>query len=79
MAVTLSDSSGTVVAMGTTDADGRLAGLASGLGVGRYTLAWRVGGTLVDEVAVTLSLGEERHYHVPLLASPVAVVTYLGV
>lgn len=78
VAVTVFDEEGKVVASATTGADGRVAPLADGLAPGRYTIAWDTRGPFVRSVAATVDLAEERHYHVPLLASPVAAVVYLG-
>jgi 5-hydroxyisourate hydrolase len=79
VAVTVADAEGTTVAAGITDAEGRSADLAVDLPAGTYRIGWRTGGGFIREVAVTVHLAEERHYHVPLLASPVSAVTYLGV
>jgi 5-hydroxyisourate hydrolase len=76
--VTVADAEGTTVAAGLTGLDGRCADLAAGLPVGVYRIGWRTDGVFIQEVSVTVHLGEERHYHVPLLASPVSAVTYLG-
>ncbi len=71
---------GAPVAVGVTDANGRVDTLASDVAVGRYRLRWDLSeraGFLV-EVAVVVELAEDRQYHIPLLASPVAAVSYLG-
>jgi 5-hydroxyisourate hydrolase len=77
--VTVSDDDATVVASAVTDAAGRIADLADGLPAGTYRIGWSTGGDFLLEVSVTVRLLDERHYHVPLLASPVAAVAYLGV
>ena len=72
---------------GSTDADGRLSGLApDGLAPGRYRLTFDTGGYhrrtgqegFFPEVVVCFQVGAERHYHVPLLLSPYAYSTYRG-
>lgn len=78
VAVTVVDATGTTVASAATDAEGRIADLAGDLPAGRYQIRWYVGGRFLQEVAVSVDLSEPRHYHVPLLASPVSAVTYLG-
>jgi|SRR5437016_3079836 len=76
-----------VVAEAVTDADGRVAQLATGLGGGVYRLVFDTGtyfsatGTAAfyPQVVVTFQLsGLEQHYHVPLLLSPFAYSTYRG-
>jgi 5-hydroxyisourate hydrolase len=76
--VTLRDESGTIVARGATDNYGRVAGLAEGLAAGDYQLTWHSDGDFLVAVSATVRLSEDRHYHVPLLASPVSGVVYLG-
>jgi 5-hydroxyisourate hydrolase len=76
--VTVVDTGGTTVASAVTDAEGRITDLAGDLPPGRYHLRWDTGGRFLQEVAVGVLLSEERHYHIPLLASPVSAVTYLG-
>lgn len=71
---------------GTTDADGRIAALGAGLEPGDYRLVFDTGGyfaerdveTFYPEVSITFRIGEQRHYHVPLLLSPFAFSTYRG-
>jgi 5-hydroxyisourate hydrolase len=86
--VTLSAASNdSVVVRARTDADGRITdGLGGMLAPGVWTLSFALGpyfmrketpGCLVN-VDVTLLLNEERHYHVPMLATPNAATTYLG-
>lgn len=81
------------LAEGVTNADGRAdAPLLEGPGfrTGRYQLVYQVadyfraqGVTLpeppfLDEVTLGFGLGEDRHYHVPLLVSPFGYTTYRG-
>jgi 5-hydroxyisourate hydrolase len=81
------DADAAVVAEAVTDADGRVAKLAAGLGGGVYRLVFDTGryfaasGTAAfyPQVVVTFSVrGPEQHYHVPLLLSPFAYSTYRG-
>jgi 5-hydroxyisourate hydrolase len=81
--VQLLDSTGSALADGVTDDDGRVAPLGSELGAGSYTLRFDVAAYQPDgfypEVAVTFTVAEgERHYHVPLLLSPYGYSTYRG-
>jgi 5-hydroxyisourate hydrolase len=81
--VELQDASGSTVAAGVTDDDGRVASLADGLVAGPYTVRFDVAayqpGGFYPEVAVTFSVAEgEDHYHVPLLLSPFGYSTYRG-
>jgi 5-hydroxyisourate hydrolase len=70
-----------------TDAQGRITGPIGGmLAPGSWTLSFAVGSFYRERqgagcmgtFAVTLLLAEERHYHVPLLATPNAATSYLG-
>jgi len=79
LAVTLADAEGAVLARGRTDERGRVEDLATGLAPGRYRLTWATGAPFLAEVAATVDLAEERHYHVPLLLSGASAVVYLGV
>ncbi|MGN2635592.1 hydroxyisourate hydrolase [Nocardia takedensis] len=71
---------------GSTDADGRVARLADDLTPAVYRLVFDTGGyfaqqridTFYPEVSISFAVGEERHYHVPLLLSPFAFSTYRG-
>ncbi|MDQ2728481.1 MAG: hydroxyisourate hydrolase [Actinomycetota bacterium] len=78
LAVSVHDESGELMGQATTDDEGRVASLAIGLAPGRYRISWRTGGAFLTAVAVTVELGGDRHYHVPLLASGASAVTYLG-
>ena len=68
---------GDVVASDETDADGRIASLASDLEAGDYALVFVPPSPFFREVALTVAL-EDGHYHVPLLVSPYSCVTYRG-
>jgi 5-hydroxyisourate hydrolase len=70
-----------------TDDDGRVRDLApDGLEPGVYRLAFATGAYFAatgqagfyPEVAVSFTVADERHYHVPLLLSPYAFSTYRG-
>ena len=78
---------GVVWAREVTDADGRV---VNGLGgvvemglwritfaLGEYFGAQDIAGAM-SVLDVTLSLNEDRHYHVPVLATPNSATTYLG-
>jgi len=73
-----------LVGSGRTDPDGRLAGLASGLGPGVYRLVFETGqyfgahGHLFRRVSLEVALTERRHYHVPLLLGPFSITSYSG-
>ena len=85
-------SDGTELARTTTNADGRtdsplLEG--SGFQVGTYELHFDVGSYFADVpgapdppfytvVTIRFSLGEDEHYHVPLVTSPWSYTTYRG-
>ena len=82
-----------LVASATTGADGRtekpLLDGATYL-AGRYELEFLVGDyfaatgaergdpPVLDEVVIRVTLGEDPHYHVPLLVSPWSYATYRG-
>jgi 5-hydroxyisourate hydrolase len=69
-----------------TDADGRIADLGEGLVPGVYRLRFETGGYFAErgvpafypEVTIAFTVGDESHYHVPLLLSPFAYSTYRG-
>jgi 5-hydroxyisourate hydrolase len=63
-----------------TDADGRIAELASAaLEPGEYRLLFDVGGEFFRRIELTLSIADPtRHYHVPLLVAPYSCTTYRG-
>jgi 5-hydroxyisourate hydrolase len=71
-----------VLATVRTDADGRAAP-HDGLAAGSYELVFAVGehfghAAFLDRVPVRFRIGEDAHYHVPLLASPWSYSTYRG-
>lgn len=84
--VTLCDADGVEVASARTDANGRVPVLADALAAGVYRLRFATGAyfaaqaveTFYPEVVLAFTVGEERHYHVPLLLSPFAYSTYRG-
>jgi 5-hydroxyisourate hydrolase len=80
--VHLLDASGHGLADAVTDADGRVASLGGELAAGTYTLRFGVAVHQPDgfypEVAVTFTVADESHYHVPLLLSPYGYSTYRG-
>jgi 5-hydroxyisourate hydrolase-like protein (transthyretin family) len=66
-----------VVAMGETDADGRVAELASGLEPGRYEIVFWPPSPYFTRVELEVELGS-GHHHVPLLVSPYGCASYRG-
>jgi 5-hydroxyisourate hydrolase len=75
------------LAAAATDADGRVRELApEGLEPGTHRLVFDTAAHFAatgqtgfyPEVAITFSVTDERHYHVPLLLSPFAFSTYRG-
>ena len=86
--VALSGPDGTIIAMGETDADGRVASLGPDtLPAGEYRLEFQTGGyfaaaarsTFYPRVTIDFVVVEpDEHYHVPLLLSPFAYSTYRG-
>ncbi|MBF6211287.1 hydroxyisourate hydrolase [Nocardia puris] len=85
VAVTLFSGTETV-GSGVTDCEGRIAALGGELAPGVYRIAFESGDyfarqrveTFYPEVAISFTVGGERHYHVPLLLSPFAFSTYRG-
>jgi 5-hydroxyisourate hydrolase len=68
-----------LVSLRETDENGRIAELADGpLEPGLYRLVFYVDGGFFEKVELELALVEDAHYHVPLLVSPYACVTYRG-
>ncbi|ORA55245.1 hydroxyisourate hydrolase [Mycobacteroides franklinii] len=86
--VTLLDATGSELASGTTDSDGRIAELAgSVLAAGRYQLVFDTGTWFSDnaiegfypEVIISfVADGTAGRLHIPLLLSPYAYSTYRG-
>jgi 5-hydroxyisourate hydrolase len=83
----ISASDGSVLATAVTDADGRIAdGLGGVVSPGRWRLSFDLGAYyaaqqiagVLSTLEVTLFLDEERHFHVPVLATPNSATTYLG-
>jgi 5-hydroxyisourate hydrolase len=66
-----------LVSEGSTDDDGRIAGLAEALEPGRYRLVFHPPSPYFRRVELEVELGE-GHHHVPLLVSPYACATYRG-
>jgi 5-hydroxyisourate hydrolase len=68
-----------LISLQETDEDGRITNLFErDFRPGEYRLAFYVEGGFFEKVELTIALVEERHYHVPLLISPYACVTYRG-
>lgn len=75
-----------VVAIGETDADGRLALGPERLEPGEHSLTFDTGAYFAAQavtsfhprVTVAFTVGDEPHLHVPLLLSPFAYTTYRG-
>jgi 5-hydroxyisourate hydrolase len=70
------DSTGTLVADGLTDEDGRIRELADTEG-GVYRLVFHPPSPFFKKVELTVVLGE-GHHHVPLLISSYACASYRG-
>ena len=66
-----------VVGSGETDADGRIARLASDLPPGRYEIMFWPPSPFFARVELEVEL-EEGHYHIPLLVSPFGCASYRG-
>jgi 5-hydroxyisourate hydrolase len=66
-----------VVGSGETDADGRIAELASGLEPGRYELVFWPPSPFFTRVELEVELAD-GHHHIPLLVSPYGCATYRG-
>ncbi|GAA0743132.1 hydroxyisourate hydrolase [Dactylosporangium roseum] len=79
--IRLETAGGAAVGAGYTDADGRLRFDAPG--PGRYrlvfdTAAYHGPDAFFSEVAVSFTVIDDRHHHVPLLLSPFGYSTYRG-
>ena len=68
---------GALVASAATDADGRIAELASGIDIGEAELVFHPPSPFFTRVALHVVLGE-GHHHVPLLVSPFGCASYRG-
>jgi 5-hydroxyisourate hydrolase-like protein (transthyretin family) len=66
-----------VVGRGTTDGDGRIRELASGLAPGTYRLVFEPPSPFFTRVALDIEVGDGAH-HVPLLLSPYGITSYRG-
>ena len=66
-----------VLASGTTDADGRIRELASGLDPGRYALVFWPPSPFFTRIELEVELAD-GHYHLPLLVSPYGCASYRG-
>jgi 5-hydroxyisourate hydrolase len=80
---------GAVLGSGSTDADGRvkdIAGAGTKLSGGEYSLTFSVTDyfrtssreCFYSDIVVTFNIGDDAHYHVPLLVSPFGYSTYRG-
>ncbi len=76
-----------ILATGVTDDDGRVSDLGpQRLDPGSYRLRFNTGGyfaetgaaTFFPEVVITFEVGDEQHYHLPLLLNPFGYSTYRG-
>jgi 5-hydroxyisourate hydrolase len=86
--VALGAPDGTIIALGETDADGRVSDLGpERLPAGDYRLEFQTGAyfassgrsTFYPRVTVEFIVADaDSHYHVPLLLSPFAYSTYRG-
>jgi 5-hydroxyisourate hydrolase len=66
-----------LVTAAETDADGRIAELASDLEPGVYRLLFRPPSPFFKGIGVEVAL-EDGHYHIPLLVSSYGCTTYRG-
>jgi 5-hydroxyisourate hydrolase len=84
--VSLESATGTVLATGVTDADGRVGDLAADVPLGEHRIrfdtgAWFAGqgvAAFYPEVVVAFTVDADEHYHVPLLLNPFGYSTYRG-
>ena len=79
--VSLHDETGEIVAIGTTNTDGRVPDLGpDALPAGVYTIVFDTSSlsTFYPNVTITFTVSDQSHYHVPLLLSPFAYSTYRG-
>jgi 5-hydroxyisourate hydrolase len=66
-----------LVAVGTTEADGRIRELAEELEPGAYRLVFHPPSPFFTRVELQVQL-EDGHYHVPLLVAPYGCASYRG-
>lgn len=68
-----------LISLQETDDDGRIAELGETVDPGEYRLVFYVEGGFFEKVELTIAIPDPAaHYHVPLLISPFACVTYRG-
>lgn len=68
-----------LISLQETDDDGRIAELGETVDPGEYRLVFYVEGGFFEKVELTIAIPDPAaHYHVPLLVSPFACVTYRG-
>lgn len=68
-----------LISLQETDDDGRIAELGETVDPGEYRLVFYVEGGFFEKVELTIAIQDPAaHYHVPLLISPFACVTYRG-
>jgi 5-hydroxyisourate hydrolase len=68
---------GRLIAGGTTNDDGRIPELGTGLAPGMYALVFHPPSPFFRRVELEVELGN-GHYHVPLLVSPYSCASYRG-
>jgi 5-hydroxyisourate hydrolase len=68
---------GALVGTGTTDADGRIAELGTGLEPGEHAIVFHPPSPFFRRVQLDVELGD-GHHHVPLLVSPYSCASYRG-
>ena len=85
--VTVLSPAGTELGTGVTDHDGRVPDLGTGpLPPGEHRLRFATGEWFAElgvtafypEVVIAFTVGDEDHYHVPLLLNPYGYSTYRG-
>jgi 5-hydroxyisourate hydrolase len=68
-----------LVSLQETGDDGRITDLMErAFAPGEYRLVFYVDSGFFEKVELTVALVEDRHYHVPLLVSSYACMSYLG-
>ena len=68
---------GRLIAGGTTNDDGRIPELGTGLAPGMYALVFHPPSPFFRRVELEVELGN-GHYHIPLLVSPYSCASYRG-